>query len=210
MSKFKEMSDEYLTSNYVPNVYQASIYAINYEKLKSSGIKLISFDIDDTIAALEKSDPPKAAITLFENLKNMGFELMLITNAGDSRGKHFSKALGVDYISRAKKPRTTHFQELQERYHLAKNQMAHVGNSITNDVAGGNAYGVTTCLVRNIGYLDKVGTKVKGVFGKTEGQKVRAELKSRNIWRKHHKYQKNDQYYQLGETPMYRSTMAQP
>lgn len=203
MSKYKDMSDEYLKNNYVPDVYQKSIYAIDYEKLKLFGIKLISFDIDDTIAALEKSAPPKAAITLFENLRNMGFDLMLITNAGDSRAKHFSKALGADYIARAKKPRTTHFQEIQDQYKLEKKQMAHIGNSTTNDVAGGNAFGITTGLVRNIGNLEKLGTKVKGVFVKTEGQKVREELKSRHIWRKHHKYQDNDQYYQLGETPEY-------
>lgn len=200
MSKYKDMTNEFLRNNYVPDVYQKSIYAIDYEKLKTCGIKLISFDIDDTIAALEKSDPPKAAITLFENLKNMGFDLMLITNARDSRGKHFGEALGVDYMARAEKPRTTHFQEIQDRYGLEKKQMAHVGNSTTNDVAGGNAFGITTCLVRNIGNLVKVGTKMKGLFAKTEGQELREELKSRNIWRKHHKDQDNDQYYQLGET----------
>lgn len=199
MSKYKEMSDEYLRTTYIPDVYQTSIHAIDYRKLKAQGIQMISFDIDDTIAAPEKSHPPKAAITLFENLKNMGFNLILITNARESRGKHFGEALGIAYIAKAEKPRTTHFQIIQDQYKLEKSQMAHVGNSMTNDVAGGNVFGITTCLVRNIRKVDNL----PKVFGKTEGQKLREELKSRNIWRKHHKYQDNDQYYQLGETPMY-------
>lgn len=35
MSKYDDMSDEYLRNTYVPDVYQHSIYAINYQKLNS-------------------------------------------------------------------------------------------------------------------------------------------------------------------------------
>lgn len=34
---------------FVPDVYQKNIYKIDYRRLKEKGIKLISFDIDDTI-----------------------------------------------------------------------------------------------------------------------------------------------------------------
>ena len=34
---------------YIPNVYQKSIFDINYNKLKESKIKLLLFDIDSTI-----------------------------------------------------------------------------------------------------------------------------------------------------------------
>lgn len=202
MSKYKDMPDEFLRNNYVPDVYQKSIYAIDYEKLKLRGIKLISFDIDDTITGLENFNPPKAAITLFENLKKMGFTIVLLTNASEERAKRFSHVLGVtDYIARAQKPKTNSFQKVLNDFGngLDKSEMAHVGNSISDDVAGGKVFGITTCLVRGVGKL----AKVPGMLKKTEGQKLREELKSRKIWRKHHKYQDNDQYYQFGETPVY-------
>ena len=196
MSKFEDMSDDYLKRNYVPDVYQPSIYAIDYEKLKAHGIKVISFDIDDTISPLEdRGEPPKIAITKFEDLKKMGFDLILLTNAGKSRGELFAKALGVPYIVRAEKPSTAHFEKILDRFGIEKNQMAHVGNSMTSDVAGGNAFGVTTCMVRKMG---KAATLYRG-----EGPQIRKVMKERNIWRKHHKYEKGDQYYQLGETPKY-------
>lgn len=196
MSKFEDMSNDYLKRNYVPDVYQPSIYAIDYEKLKAHGIKVISFDIDDTIAPFEdRGKPSKIAITKFEDLKKMGFDLILITNARNSRGKRFAKALGVPYIARAEKPSTAHFEEILDRFGVEKSQMAHVGNSMTSDVAGGNAFGVTTCMVRNMG---KVGDVYKG-----EGHQIKKVMKERNIWREHHKYEKGDQYYQLGETPKY-------
>lgn len=207
MSKFSEMSNEYLRLNYVPDVYQPSIYKIDYQKLKNAGVKLISFDIDDTIAGLEDFNPPKEAKVLFENLKNMGFEVVLLSNTWDDRAANFAKKLGVDgkYKAKAEKPLTKNFTKLMEQYGLDKSQMAHVGNSMRDDVAGGNAFGIITCLVRRVGILSGLGKHIPGV--RTEGQKLRKELKDREIWRKHHKYQDNDQYYQLHETPMYRNTL---
>lgn len=205
MSKFKDMPDDYLRRNYVPDVYQPSIYKIDYQKLKDAGIKFISFDIDDTIAALEDPNPSKEAITLFEDLKNMGFELMLLTNARNSRAENFAERLGIKgrCISRAKKPLTTHFQTMKDQSGMEKSQMAHVGNSMRDDVAGGNAFGIVTCLVRRVGKLAKVGAFVPGTGPKTRDLKL--ELKNRGIWRKHHKNIKGDQYYQLGEQPQYQT-----
>ena len=205
MSKFKNMSDDFLRDNYVPDVYQPDIYAIDYEKLKAAGIKFISFDIDGTIESIVDK-PSKTAIVLFTNLKKMGFELGLITNNKDERGKIFAEALEVEYIPRAEKPKTVHFKTLQERHKLDKKEMAHVGNSMLNDVAGGNSFGITSCLVRSVGTAEKVGMVAQKVLGKTEGQLIREELKARDIWRKHHKHTDGDQYYQLGEAPGYRST----
>ena len=51
------MDDEYLIKTYVPDVFQKSIFNIDYDKLKAAGIKLISFDIDDTIVPIEKGKP---------------------------------------------------------------------------------------------------------------------------------------------------------
>ncbi len=85
MSKFQGMSDEYLRNSYVPDVYQPSIYAIDYQKVKDAGIQFISFDIDDTIADLLIADPPKEAVTLFENLKGISKDAMRLYDPSDIR-----------------------------------------------------------------------------------------------------------------------------
>lgn len=77
---------------YVPDVYQEDIYRIDYARLKENGIKLISFDIDDTIDdsfinKLEANTPgltvtmPDKARELVRGLKAMGFTVVLLTNA---------------------------------------------------------------------------------------------------------------------------------
>lgn len=204
MNQYKDMTDEYLIKNYVPDVYQKSIFSIDYEQLKKAGIKVISFDIDDTIVPIEKRNPPKAAITLFENLRKMGFKVFLMSNAKEERVERFGEKLNAMYISRAEKPDTACLEAIREAYiektgiDITNDKMAHIGNSMTRDVAVGKTYGAITCLVRDAGKLPDVGKKLK--LHKTEGQKLREVLKERGIWRMHHKNDPDDQYYQLEAT----------
>lgn len=214
-----EMSDEELKATYVPTVYQKDIYNIDYAKLRESGITFLSFDIDDTISDsfLNKGTHlvpgmpiplPKKAKKLFKSLKEMGFTVTLLTNAKESMAKAVCKELDADgYIGRAEKPETKNFEKLQQRYGVEKSQMAHIGNSMRQDVVGGNKFGITTCLVRRAGKSWKVIKFVmKTIDMPTKGHLVREELKRRSIWRKHHQNDKGDQYYQLGEIPKYQCT----
>ena len=134
-----------------------------------------------------------------EYLKGMGFHVILLTNNKDARGSHFSQALGIDYVAQAEKPLTANFQWLQTRFGVEKSQMAHVGNSQTSDVAGGRAFGITTCMVRAVWRVMETGNPLV----KSEGRKLREELLARGLWRKHHQEADGDQYYQLRETPPY-------
>ena len=71
--------------------------------------------------------------------------------------------------------------------------MMHTGNSILSDVASGNVFGATTCLVRNTGKLSRVVRIVR-----PKERELCHELERRGLWRKHHFSVKGDQYYQLG------------
>ena len=82
--------------------------------------------------------------------------------------------------------------------------MAHIGNSMRDDVRGGNRAGVTTCLVRRNGWAMGIAKKMKTLAGSTtRGKLIRKELSQRGIWHKHHIKDKDDQYYQLGEQQKY-------
>lgn len=166
------MDNDYLRDHYVPQIYQNSIYSIDYDKLKRKGIKVISFDIDETIAGDNDKYPPKSAVTLFEDLRSKGFTVVLITNNNNTRAKQFGKLLGVNYISDANKPLTKSFYRIIQNNHISAKEMAHVGNNILDDIGGGNSAGITTCLVNNSSGKSRL----------DEEKKLIAELKKRNIW----------------------------
>lgn len=200
---FSKLTDDEL-GVYVPDVYQRSIYPdedchIDFDLLKAKGIKFLSFDIDDTIIGLEqRHSVPQKTIDFFENLKK-DFKVILFSNGSYERVGFVAKELGIEYIARAEKPSMEAFWNMKDRFGLRVCEMAHIGNNLIDDVRGGNMFGITTCLVRREGKL----TNIPSTLGFTGGKYLRKVLKERDIWRKHHKYEKGDQYYQLGETPKY-------
>jgi len=190
MEDLEHATDNFLKS-FIPDVYQENIYAIDYGKLKEKGIKLITFDVDDTIIPKKipmnkrRRDYIRKATILFTELKQ-SFRVMLVSNSKDEeKVRRLADELGAErYVARAEKPNPKYFEEIRDYCNLKVDQMAHVGNSIRNDVGCGNSIHITTCLVRPVAHEEEIAP----------------ELKKRKLWHKHHREEKGDQYYQLGET----------
>ena len=45
--------------NYIPDIYQKSIYSIDYDNLIKRGIKCILFDLDNTLVPPSSKEPNK-------------------------------------------------------------------------------------------------------------------------------------------------------
>ena len=151
MKQYLDMKGLYLREVYVPDVYQKSIFTVDYERLWGCGIRLLTFDVDDTIVPLERHTVDKTTVALFEKLKMMGFTIYLISNNhSEHRIQSISKRLGVPAISAAGKPRTDSLQQILDAYYhlhgetIIPRQLMHTGNSILSDVASGNVFGATT------------------------------------------------------------------
>lgn len=180
---------------YVPDIYQPDVYKIDYEKLKEKGIKLITFDLDDTLVPKRTGKMPEPLQPHITKWKEMGFKIMLLSNGNEKKVHDFAEKLDVKYIAEAKKPAERPFQKVLDMWKdegIEKSQIVHVGNSIMKDIAGAKAKGITACLIRYVGKQKKNAILVD--------KELKQELKKKNMWQKHHKNQVGDQYYQLGET----------
>ena len=62
---------------YIPDIYQKSIYTIDYDKLLNRGIKYLLFDLDNTIVPVTLRKPNKKIKELFEDLKDKGFIIII-------------------------------------------------------------------------------------------------------------------------------------
>ena len=144
---------------------------------------------------------PDNAVALFHHLKELGFTLALLSNTSESIVSDTCKQLGANwYIACAEKPHNQNFERLLDHFGVDHSRAAHVGNSMIDDIYGGNSVGVTTCMVRRAGVIMKAPKVVlHGLGMQTTGEQIRQELLARGMWRKHHLVVKGDQYYQLGE-----------
>lgn len=144
---------------YVPDIYQKSIYSIDYQKLLNRGIKCILMDLDNTLVAPSIKTPNKKVKNLFQELKDMGFRIIIFSNGSAHRVKPFGEELKVDVICRAFKPSPKKFQYVLTEYHYNESEVAIIGDQLLTDIRGGNRVGITTIFVNQVSPHDEFWTK---------------------------------------------------
>lgn len=150
----------------MPDIYQKSIYKIDYKKLKKSGIKCILFDLDNTIAPVSVSVPNKKMKDLIEEVKDMGFKIIIMSNSPKSRLEPFKEILNVDCSASSMKPLSKKYKKIMKIYNFKDIEIAAVGDQILTDIYGANRLGITTILVNPLSTNDFVFTKFNRMIEK--------------------------------------------
>lgn len=170
---------------YVPDMYQKDIFSIDYDTLINRGLKLLIFDLDNTIALVSERHASKKAIALFQELKYKKFDLMIASNSLKPRVKVFADELNINFISNCRKPKAKELEKyiLNSGYKLA--EIAIIGDSMTDDVVCGNRIGITTILT------DKLGKKeyILAHFRRNREKKIQKKLRDKNLFTKGRHYE---------------------
>jgi|LSQX01.3.fsa_nt_gb HAD superfamily phosphatase (TIGR01668 family) len=149
-----------MLEKFIPDIYQKSIYTIDYKRLKLRGIKCIIFDVDNTLAPIFTVKPPRKVKDLVEKLKDMGFRVLIMSNAPKKRLVPFKEILEVDCAASSMKPFSKKFRKILNDYKFKVNEVAIVGDQLVTDVFGGNRVGITTILVNPISSKDQFFTHI--------------------------------------------------
>lgn len=163
---------------FVPDIYQKSIYTVNYAKLLSCGIKCLLFDLDNTIVAYGDTTPPLKAKDLLVNLKQKGFKVIIFSNSPKSKVNEYQQLFGVDSYANAKKPFSGTFRKILNNYDYKECEVAIIGDQLLTDILGGNKIGITTILVNPLSDKDIIFSKVNRFFEK----KVLNRLQKENLF----------------------------
>lgn len=143
-----------------PDLYLDTVYELDLEKLKKKGINTIITDLDNTLVGWNDPNPDAKLVRWFENLKENGFKVAIVSNNGENRVAHFAKQVHLPFISKAQKPRRSPFKRAMETLGSSVRETAVLGDQIFTDVLGGNRTGLFTVLVIPINPKEFIGTKV--------------------------------------------------
>lgn len=149
---------------FIPDIYQKSIYAIDYEKLKSRGIKCILFDLDNTIAPVNVEKPDKEMKDLVADIELLGIKVIILSNGTKNRVRPFKEELNVDSSYSSRKPFKGKYKKVMEIYNFKDNEIACVGDQLLTDILGANRMGFVSILVNPISNVDLLGTKINRIF----------------------------------------------
>lgn len=136
-----------MVEKFMPDIYQKSIYYINYDKLYKKGIRCLLFDLDNTIVPSHTNKATKRLKRLFDELKNKGFKVIIISNAPKHRVEPFKDYLMVDACAFSLKPRKDKYNKIMERFKFKSSEIAAIGDQLLTDIYGANRLDITSILV---------------------------------------------------------------
>ncbi len=136
-----------------PKEYYKSIFDVDYDKLKSSKIKMIIFDLDNTILEVDKDLPKKEVKDLIAKLKK-DFIIVVASNNTKQRVGKVSKYLECDNLYSIGKPSKKIKKFIDQRYGINLINTCIIGDQIVTDIFMGNRLLMHTILVDPIGTKD--------------------------------------------------------
>ena len=137
-----------LLKDLYPQEVTASVYELDWEALSGKYDGVI-FDIDNTLVP-HGAPADERSIALFEKLRSIGYESMLLSNNKEPRVKTFNDKVGSRYIYKANKPFPESYQRAMEMMGTAPETTVFVGDQLFTDVWGAKRAGILTYLVKPI------------------------------------------------------------
>ena len=149
-----------MSERFRPREYVASIFDVDYEKLKAQGIKVLFFDNDNTLMPFDQNIIPDDVKALFSALKQLGFSLYILSNGRKARVELITDQLDISGISRAAKPLLFGFLVLKRKCGVKCREIAILGDQMFTDVYCANRAKAYSILVKPISLVhDEKGTK---------------------------------------------------
>lgn len=150
---------------FIPDVYQKSIYDINYKKLKKRNIKCLLFDLDNTLVPYTETVPTSDVKELF-HLLSADFKVIILSNSGKKRLTPFKEILNVDVAFSSKKPCKKKYLKIMNTYGFKPEEIACIGDQVMTDIFGANRLGHLSILVNPIGSSEPWTTKFNRIWEK--------------------------------------------
>ncbi len=136
-------------SSFYPDEYLDSAYEIDFEAYYRQGMRGVIFDIDNTLVPHGAPADERAA-GLFENLRRLGYQTMLLSNNKEPRVKSFAGQVGTGYLYKAGKPGRRGYFEAMERMGTKRESTLFVGDQLFTDVWGARRSGIRAVLVKPV------------------------------------------------------------
>ena len=148
--------------NLYPDRYFDKKKDIPFRKYYEQGYRGVIFDIDNTLVP---HDAPvtEESVAFIQGLKDMGFQICLLSNNDEQRVSLFNEPLNVHYIYKAHKPSRLGYERAMEIMHTDKTNTLFVGDQIFTDVWGARRTGIYSILLDPINPKEEIQIMLKRI-----------------------------------------------
>ncbi len=138
---------KWLRKNFLPDMNIEGVDKIDYEHLKSEGIKLLLLDIDNTLAVHGSRSADQYAHAAIKKMRAAGLDVFIISNAKRHRAKHFADTLGVEAEGMAYKPSPKLLLNVCLQKEVRPEQACMIGDQLLTDIWAARRAQVRSILV---------------------------------------------------------------
>lgn len=137
------------TKNFIPNEVHENVYQVNFEELYKSGKRLLLSDLDNTLISYDEDYPSEENLTLFKQLEDLGFEIILVSNNIPPRIAKYTKDLDFKGYANARKPLNIGLRKAIKNASKTynKDEIIVMGDQLMTDIWGAKRMGLYGILV---------------------------------------------------------------
>lgn len=130
-----------------PNLTASGVKDIPFSDLKAQGKDTVLLDFDNTLGPDHATAPDTYAFECIQMLRDLGYKMILVSNAKSGRSSGIADKLGIPCITYAHKPRPVGVYKAMEKMGSRPEQCIMVGDQVFTDVIAGRLAGVYTVMV---------------------------------------------------------------
>lgn len=138
-----------MLKRFYPDEEINSVYELNFQSLYDEGYRGVIFDIDNTLVP-HGAPADEQAVALFNTLRDVGFQSMLLSNNKEPRVKMFNDKVNSRYIYKAAKPSVKNYQKAMKIMGTTVENTIFIGDQLFTDIWGAKKTGIRTYLVKPI------------------------------------------------------------
>ena len=168
-----------MLKRFIPYAHAKSIYEIDLKFYEKLGIKYVFCDLDNTLDSYKQKTPLAKAKELVEGLKNIGIELIILSNNTGERVKKYSSELGVKYWSSLGKPFAIRLKRIMKNLGISKDEVIMIGDQIVTDISCANGAKIKSILTEKLVEEDQPTTR----FNRLLDNPLRKKLRKKNLLR---------------------------
>lgn len=132
----------------IPHLMLNSALDLAPERLRSMDVRLLLLDLDNTLSPYHIHQPDDRLRAWIAELKALNIEPFILSNNRGDRPEIFARALGVDFVGKARKPLTRVLLEVLAKKGVSPEHAALMGDQIYTDVLCARAAGITAIAVK--------------------------------------------------------------
>ncbi len=159
---------------FFPDRWVKSAYEIDYRGLYEEGIRGLIFDIDNTLV-YPNAPADERAKRLFAQLREMGFQTVILSNNTGKRAGTFACEVGSPVVTKALKPLPHKYREAMRVMGTDEKTTAFIGDQIYTDIWGANNADVLSILTDPLTQKEEFWIRWKRRLEAPVRRKIRAQ-----------------------------------